>query len=332
MNGSIKVKAYAERYLLEEPFRISRHCFTHSQMMVVELSSDGFVGRGESEPHEYDEGELNKAVEYAQSLAPHFANGMTIAELNKLLPSGPIRNAFDCALWDLLAKKAGKRVWEIAGLATPKPLPTVFTLSIETPEYMAQKASRLKDWSRFKIKLGGIEADLDIERVRAIRAARPDAELIVDANGGWDLELLRKMTDKLSELDVMLIEQPLLFGADKELLGFKSPVPLCADETCLDCSSLEYVLGRYQYINIKLDKTGGLTEALALVNAAKDAGLGIMVGCMAATSLAMAPAHLIAQYARFVDLDGPMLLAKDRDFGMVYKDGMVYPPIAELWG
>lgn len=332
MTGLIKVNAYAERYLLEEPFRISRHCFTHSQMMVVELSSDGYIGRGESEPHEYDQDELNKAVEYAQSLAPHFAQGMTISQLNKLLPSGPIRNAFDCALWDLIAKKSRKRVWEIAGINEPKPLPTVFTLSIDTPENMGAKARRLKDWSRFKIKLGGIEADLDIERVRTIRAARPDAELIVDANGGWDMALLKTMTIALAELGVLLIEQPLLEGADQNLLGFNSPVPLCADESCLDCSSLEYVIPRYQYINIKLDKTGGLTEALALVDAATEAGLGIMVGCMAATSLAMAPALLIAQRARFVDLDGPMLLAKDRENGMTYKNGMVYPPAAALWG
>ncbi len=332
INSTIYVKAFAEKPLLAEPFIISRYSFTHSLMMVVELSCDGHVGRGEAEPHEYDEDELNKAIQYSQSLAPHFENGISIAKLNSLLPSGPIRNAFDCALWDLLSKKTGKRVWELLNLQKPYYLPTVYTISIGEPNYMGEKAASLSDWARFKVKLGGENQIKDIARVKAIREAREDAELIVDANGGWSLDILKTMSKELADLDVKLIEQPLLAGKDDELSNFQSPVPLCADESCLDRKSLPYVLNRYQFINIKLDKTGGLTEALALSKAARNEGLGLMVGCMVGTSLAMAPAHLIAQDARFIDLDGPMLLAKDRPNGMVYDKGFVYPPDKELWG
>ena len=332
IDAPIKVNAFAQKHLLAEPFVISRYSFTHSLMMVVELSCGNHIGRGEAEPHEFDEDELNKAVQYSQSLAPHFANGISIAQLNDMLPSGPIRNAFDCALWDLLSKIKGKRVWELLGHNEPYHLPTVYTLSIGEPWDMGEKAGALTDWARFKIKLGGENQIKDIARVKAIREAREDAELIVDANGGWNLDILKTMSKELADLDVRLIEQPLLVGADDELLNYQSPVPLCADESCLDTNSLPYILKRYQYINIKLDKTGGLTEALALSKAARDEGLGLMVGCMVGTSLAMAPAHIIAQEARFIDLDGPMLLAKDRHNGLIYDKGFVYPPIKELWG
>lgn len=332
IDDPIKVNAFAQKHLLAEPFVISRYSFTHSLMMVVELSCGNHIGRGEAEPHEFDEDELNKAVQYSQSLAPHFANGISIAQLNDILPSGPIRNAFDCALWDLLAKIKGKRVWELLGHSEIYHLPTVYTLSIGEPEDMGEKAAALTDWARFKIKLGGENQIKDIARVKAIRDAREDAELIVDANGGWNLDILKTMSKELADLDVRLIEQPLLVGADYELLNYQSPVPLCADESCLDTNSLPYIINRYQYINIKLDKTGGLTEALTLSKAARDEGLGIMVGCMVGTSLAMAPAHIIAQEARFIDLDGPMLLAKDRHNGLIYDKGFVYPPIKELWG
>jgi L-Ala-D/L-Glu epimerase len=332
INAPISVKAYSERFLLKEPFVISRYSFLHSQMMVVELSALGHIGRGECEPHEYDENILNKAVDFSNNFAHHFANGMDNERLNQILPSGPIRNAFDCALWDLAAKISGKRVWELANIPKPKPLPTVFTLSIDEPENMAQKAQSQADWERFKIKLAGDNCELDIKRVAAIRATCPDAQLIVDANGAWSIETLSQMSNALADLGVLLIEQPILDGKDFDLINFKSAVPLCADESCLDCSSLPYILGRYQYINIKLDKTGGLTEAFKLASAANELGFGLMVGCMAATSLAMAPAHLIAQNAQFIDLDGPMLLKNDRENGMLYEKGLAHYCQISFWG
>lgn len=330
--NKINVRVFAQKHKLKEPFIISRHIFHHSIMMVVELSQNGFIGRGESEPHEYDYEILENAVQYSQSIENFFADGMSIEKLNQILPSGPIRNAFDCALWDLICKQNNKRIWEILDLNAPKPLKTVYTISINEPKIMAQKAIELKNWSKFKIKLGGKELNLDIERVKAIRNSRKDAELIVDANGAWTLEILKNMSDELAKLDVKLIEQPILQDCDQALLGFNSKVPLCADESCLDCSSLPYIKNRYQYINIKLDKTGGFTEALKLTKAAKELGLGIMVGCMAATSLAMAPAFLIAQEAQFIDLDGPMLLENDIENGMKYEKGLVYAPCPLLWG
>lgn len=326
------LSARAERHRLREPFRISRIEITHSQMLVAELAADGRVGRGECEPHESDAALAAQALRDMQALAPRFAQGVSREELNRLLPAGPIRNALDCALWDLQAKLTGTPVAQLAGLPAPRPLPTVFTLGIGDPQVGASKARALADWTRFKVKLGGVEAARDLERVQAIHAARPDAELIVDANGGWSLALLQRLAPALAELGVKLIEQPLLPGADEALAGYASPVPLCADESCLDRGSLARVLGRYQYVNIKLDKTGGLTEALALATEARQAGLGLMVGCMTGTSLAMAPAHLVAQQARFIDLDGPMLLAEDRPHGMRYQNGIVFPAERELWG
>lgn len=328
----IEICAYYEKRKLKEPFIISRHTFHHSLMMIVELKHNGLIGRGECEPHEYDIEIVKKAVDYSNNLAKFFKNGMSINKLNEILPSGPIRNAFDCALWDLIAKTKNKRIWEILNLKKPTACPTVFTLSIEPPKIMAQKAKAIKNWNKLKIKLGGIDLKLDIERVKAIREARPDCELIVDANGAWTMEILQNMANQLALLNVKLIEQPLLNGHDDELLGYNCPVPLCADESCLDTSSLDFVCGRYQYINIKLDKTGGLTEALKLYNEAKKQNIGIMVGCMAGTSLAMAPAFLLAQFASFIDLDGPMLLEEDREYGMKYENGLAHPFNSLLWG
>lgn len=331
-NSAVSIQARAERQALREPFRIARCTTTHSLMMVVELHAEGFTGRGECEPHETDEAMLDEAVAEVMTLAPLFAEGVGRSELGAALPRGPVRNAVDCALWDLDAKRGRVSAAALAGLPPLQPCPTVYTLGIDAPEAMARKASDKSDWTRFKIKLGGTEAARDLARVEAIRRARPDADLIVDANGGWSIELLEQMAPAFAALDVRLIEQPLRPEADEALVGYRSPVPLCADEACLDRSSLPGIIGRYDYINIKLDKTGGLTEALALADAAEAAGLGIMVGCMTGTSLAMAPALLVAQRAAFVDLDGPMLLAEDRPHGMRYENGFVHPADPILWG
>lgn len=322
----------AENIPLREPFRISRMEFHHSQVVVAEIRVDGHVGRGECEPHESDPVECDRAISKLESLADRVARGLDRAQLADLLPAGPVRNALDCALWDIEAKRSGIGVAALAGRPASVALPTVFTLGIDTPDAMAAKAHHLDGWDRFKIKLGGEDPMLDLDRVAAVRRARGDVELIVDANGGWTMDALKSLAPLLADQGVALIEQPLAPGYDAALSDYSSPVPLCADETCLDRQSLPMVIGRYSYINIKLDKTGGLTEALALVDAAEAAGLGIMVGCMTGTSLAMAPAHLVAQRARFIDLDGPLLIAKDRTPGMRYDRGLVHPPEPALWG
>ncbi|PQM26038.1 dipeptide epimerase [Sphingopyxis lindanitolerans] len=323
---------FAENIPLREPFRISRVEFHHSQVMVAEIAAGGHVGRGECEPHESDPLLRDRAMMALWALSNRVAEGVNRTDLAALLPAGPIRNALDCALWDLEAKQSGRTAASIAGVAVPIALPTVFTLGIDAPAAMAEKARRMAAWTRLKIKLGGDGTARDLDRVAAVRGARPDVELIVDANGGWTMAVLQHMAPALAGLGVALIEQPLPPGQDASLADYGSPVPLCADESCLDRRSLPAVIGRYAYINIKLDKTGGLTEALALADAAEAAGLGIMVGCMTGTSLAMAPAHLLAQRARFIDLDGPLLIAWDRSPGMRYEDGMVYPPQSALWG
>ncbi len=323
---------FAENLPLHEPFRISRMAFHHSQVVVAEILAGDHVGRGECEPHESDPVERDRVMAALWALSGAVADGLDRAALAARLPAGPIRNALDCALWDLEAKQRGTSVAALAGRPDPVALPTVFTLGIDTPRAMAEKAERMAAWTRLKIKLGGEENALDLDRVAAVRRARPGAELIVDANGGWTMDILRQMAPALAGLGVALIEQPLPPGKDAPLAGYASPVPLCADESCLDRSSLPAVVGRYAYINIKLDKTGGLTEALALSDAAEAAGLGIMVGCMTGTSLAMAPAHLVAQRARFIDLDGPLLIGWDRRPGMRYEGGMVHPPEPALWG
>ena len=328
----ISLRVIAEDVPLAEPFRISRIELHHSQIVVAELTAAGYVGRGECEPHESDPAIRDQVVIDMRSLDARLSAGMDRDELNRLLPSGPIRNALDCALWDLQAKLMKTSVAELAGLPPSRPIPTVFTLGMDSPDAMADKATLRKAWTRLKIKLGSEGASTDLERVRAVRKARPDAELIVDANGGWSLDWLCRMAPALADQGVALIEQPLAPGHDAVLEHYASPVPLCADESCLDRSSLPGIVGRYQYINIKLDKTGGLTEALALADAAQAEGLGLMVGCMTGTSLAMAPAHLIAQRARFIDLDGPLLLARDRTPAMRYDEDLVYPPEAALWG
>lgn len=330
--ASSSLHVFAENVPLREPFRIARIEFCHSQIVVVELSSNGRTGRGECEPHESDPVERDRVMAQLWDWSERARAGLSRSELARLLPAGPVRNALDCALWDLEAKLGGTTVAALAGLAPPGPVPTVHTFGIDSPAAMARKAQALAHWSRFKIKLGGEDSRRDLERVAAIRQARPDSELIVDANGGWTMDGLRHMAPALAELGVALVEQPLPPGADEGLAGYDSPVALCADESCLDRGSLPQVVGRYGYINIKLDKTGGLSEALALADAAEAAGLGIMVGCMTGTSLAMAPALLVAQRARFVDLDGPLLLAWDRTPGMRYTDGMLHPAEPALWG
>jgi len=263
--------------------------------------------------------------------AAAIAGGMDRQALQDAMPAGAARNALDCAFWDLECKAAGLPAWKLAGLAEPKPVATAFTLSLAAPDAMGQAALAAAAMPLLKLKLGGGDAG-DIARVRRVRENAPNARLIVDANEGWTLDQLKALAPELAALGVALIEQPLPAGQDATLAGFSWPVPLGADESCHGIDSLAELQGRYGVVNIKLDKTGGLTGALALKAAAQPAGLGIMVGCMVATSLSMAPAFLLAQAADFVDLDGPLLLERDRDPGIAYDGAWMSAPDAAVWG
>jgi L-alanine-DL-glutamate epimerase-like enolase superfamily enzyme len=254
---------------------------------------------------------------------------MDRTRLQRALPAGAARNALDCALWDLQAKLSQRRVWELLDLPAMQPLTTAYTLSLDSAEGMHKAALANADRPLLKLKLAGTG---DIDRVRAVRRGAPKARLIVDANEGWDLDLYRRMLPELLQLGVEMIEQPLPAGDDEALRSVHRPIPVCADESCHDRESLNAVVGKYDMINIKLDKTGGLTEAIQLRAAAEDKGLQIMVGCMLATSLAMAPAMLVAQGAAIADVDGPLLLEKDRRPGLRFDRDLVFPPEPGLWG
>ena len=318
-----------EVWQLKEPFVISRVSMNKSFVLVVELRDGQHLGRGECEPHESDSSRSRDVEDTIEDLREKIAQGLTRDELAQLLPPGPARNAIDCALWDLEAKKTGQRAWEIAGVALCKPLITAYTICIGSPAEMAAKAVLNRDRPLLKLKLN---AQLCLERVRAVREAAPNSKIIVDANEAWSYQQLVELAEPLAELNVALIEQPLPAGKDEELAHYLGPVALCADESCLDRDSLVTVKQRYQFINIKLDKTGGLTEALNLAKQAKQSGLRIMVGCMTGTSLAMAPAMLIGALAEFCDLDGPLLLKIDREPGLRYENSLVHLPQKELWG
>lgn len=310
-------------------FAISRGARTETVVVVVEISDGFLTGRGECVPYARY-GESPKSVgAQIESVAALIAEGGDRTALQTALPAGAARNAVDCALWDLEAKRAGKRAWELAGTAMPPSIVTAYTLSLDTPEAMGAAAAAAFERPLLKLKLDGT---VDVERVRAVRAAAPDAALIVDANEAWRPERLAELMSAMAGLGVALIEQPLPAGDDATLAGIARPVPVCADESFHDRSSLPEVTGRYDFINIKLDKTGGLTEALAVAAEARAQGLGLMVGCMLASSLSMAPATLIAAQAAFVDLDGPLLLARDREPGLRYDGSILTPPAPGLWG
>jgi L-alanine-DL-glutamate epimerase-like enolase superfamily enzyme len=246
-----------------------------------------------------------------------------------LLPAGPARNAIDCALWDLEAKRSGQRAWHNAGIALEQSLETAYTIGLDSAEIMGAKAAKYQHRALLKLKLGHQNS---LELVEAVRSQAPNSTLIVDANEAWTFEQLSELAEPLAALGVVLIEQPLPAGQDQALADYRGSVPLCADESCLDRNSLAAVKQRYSFINIKLDKTGGLTEALLLADEAKSLGLRIMVGCMTGTSLAMAPAMLIGSMAEFCDLDGPLLLAEDRSPGLVYHASNVHRPESATWG
>ncbi|MBD3787259.1 MAG: dipeptide epimerase [Sphingomonadales bacterium] len=315
----------ADVFRLAEVFTISRGSRTEARVLTVRIERGGVTGWGECVPYARYGESLDSVTAQIEALPA----GITRAELQEAMAPGAARNAVDCALWDLEAKAAGKRVWELAGLPAPGPMTCAYTLSLDTPEKMQAAAARNAHRPLLKIKLGTPD---DMGRLEAVRAGAPKARIIVDANEGWTAEVYADLAPHLVRLGVALVEQPLPAGDDAALIGLARPVPVCADEACHDRESLAHIGGKYDMINIKLDKTGGLTEALALRDLARAQGFQIMVGCMVGSSLAMAPATLVAQGAQYVDLDGPLLLAEDRATPLTYEAGQIYPPEAALWG
>lgn len=310
-------------------FTISRGSRTEACVLTVTLTSGEFVGVGECVPYARY-GETLDSVE-AQILGTRQAlrDGMDQTMLQSALPAGAARNAIDCALWDLQSKISGAPVWSLAGLPEPVPVITAYTLSLDSPERMQAAAKDHSARPVLKIKLGGVG---DLERLQAVRRGAPDSTLIVDANEGWSATDYDSLAPTMLELGVALVEQPLPASDDQALLGRDRPLPVCADEACHDRESLDQLSGRYDVVNIKLDKTGGLTEALALREAATKAGFDVMVGCMVGSSLAMAPALLVAQGVTYVDLDGPLLLAEDRATPMRFDVSLIHPASRKLWG
>jgi L-alanine-DL-glutamate epimerase-like enolase superfamily enzyme len=319
----------AESWPIAGTFTIARGSKTAADVVVVEIRDGAHLGRGECVPYpRYDE-TIAGAIAAIEAVRPEIERGLDRAALQTVLKAGAARNAVDCALWDLEAKRAGRPAWQLAGLSPPQDAITAYTLSLDSVETMAAAARANAARPLLKLKLSGPG---DLERVRAVHQNAPRARLIVDANEAWTPAIYATLAPQLAPLGVELIEQPLPAGADGPLAGLARTVPVCADESCHDTASLAHIIGKYDAVNIKLDKTGGLTEALRLAAAARAAGLDIMVGCMVATSLAMAPAALIAPQARWVDLDGPALLAKDREHGLVYEGSLMHPPAPALWG
>ena len=319
------ITATLETFPLARAFTISRGSKTEARVVTVTVTRGGFTGRGESVPY----ARYGESAESVLALIATLPEGITRQAMQEALPPGAARNAVDCALWDWEAKAAGTRIWHLAGLPAPRPRVTAFTLSLDTPDAMRAQAQENAHRPILKIKLGTPD---DMPRLEAVRAGAPHSTIIIDANEGWTSDIYTDLAPHLRRLGVALVEQPLPAGADDLLAEIPHPIPICADESAHDRHSLPALKGRYDMVNLKLDKTGGLTEALLLAKAARDMGFGLMVGCMVGTSLAMAPAILPAQATAFTDLDGPLLLARDRDNPLHYDATGVHPPDAALWG
>ena len=324
-----QLAATIERWPIAGSFTISRGAKTEAVTVVAEVSQGGHSGRGECTPYPRY-GETPEATLAALlAMQEPLSRGLDRTALQAAMPPGAARNALDCALLDLEAKTAGQRVWTQLGRPAPRPCTSAYTISLASPEAMAAATAKAAHRPLLKIKLGG---EGDGARIAAVRKEAPESELIVDANEAWTPDNLEQNLQACARAGVTLVEQPLPAGKDEALARIKRPIAVCADESVHDRASLADLRGRYDAVNIKLDKTGGLTEALVMADAAQALGFEIMVGCMVATSLAMAPAMLLAPQARFVDLDGPLLLARDRDDGLRYDGSLVYPPESALWG
>ncbi len=328
--GAVRATVEVEAFRLKEPFRITGHTMYQTDVLTVTLERHGCVGRGEAAGVFYRPGEdVTSNTQRIESIREALEAGLSREALQPLLPAGGARNAVDCALWDLEAKSSGRRAWEIAGLKRPRALLTTFTVSAKSPEEMAVSARRYRDAKAIKLKLTGEAQDAD--RVRAVRNARPYVWLGVDANQGFTRSSLETLMPVLLAANVALVEQPFPIGDDSLLDGFASPIPIAADESAQSLSDLSGLVGRYQTVNIKLDKCGGLTEGLAMAREASRLGLDVMVGNMIGTSLAMAPSFILGQLCSVVDLDGPIFLAQDRSPAVCYREGMIECPEA-IWG
>lgn len=321
--------ARIERWPIAGSFTISRGAKTEAVTVVAEVSHGGVSGRGECVPYPRYGEKPEATLATLLAMQDALSRGLDRERLQSAMPAGAARNALDCALMDLEAKTAGRRIWDLLGRPGPQACTTAYTISLASPEAMAEATARAAHRRLLKIKLGG---DGDGRRIAAVRKAAPDSELIVDANEAWTPDNLEQNLAACAEAGVTLVEQPLPAGKDEALARIRRPLTVCADESVHDRASLDGLRERYDAVNIKLDKTGGLTEALVMADAAEALGFEIMIGCMVATSLAMAPAMLLAQQARYVDLDGPLLLARDREGGLRYDGSLVYPPEAALWG
>ncbi|CAN7354987.1 N-acetyl-D-Glu racemase DgcA [Devosia sp. LjRoot3] len=326
---STSLRAEIESFPIAGRFTISRGSKTEARVIRVELEQDGVTGQGECVPYARYGETLDATLETILSLAPQLAAGLDRTGLQSVLPPGAARNAIDCAFWDLEAKRAGTDVAKLAGIQPPTRIETAYTISLDTPEAMAEAAARRAHMPLLKLKLG---APGDADRIAAIRTAVPNTRLVVDANEGWQADELETLLRASRDAGIELVEQPLPAGNDALLAEIEHTVPICADESAHALAGLDQLVGRYDAINLKLDKTGGLTEALAVAQHAKELNLAIMVGCMVSTSLSMAPASLLAPFARWVDLDGPLLLAADRPGGLAYTDGAIDPSVSRLWG
>lgn len=320
----MKVSVARDVFPLVRAFTISRGSRTEAHVLTASVNDGGMTGCGECVPY----ARYGETLDSVQRQIERF-DGIDRTALQEALPPGAARNAIDCALWDLEAKLLGRRVWELAGFSAPGPVVTAYTISLDTPHNMGLAAAENSHRPMLKIKLGTPD---DMPRLEAVRNNAPNTRIIVDANEGWTAEIYSDLAPHLVRLGVELVEQPLPARDDAVLAEIPRPLPVCADESCHDRASLPNLKGRYDFVNIKLDKTGGLTEALALRDAARAAGYGVMVGCMMGSSLAMAPAVLVAQNAAVVDLDGPLLLAEDREVPLGYDGSEVHPPSRELWG
>ncbi len=324
----MKVTLYTKSWPILGGFTISRGSKTHAETIIVEIEHQGFKGRGECVPYARYGESIQNVLAQIEGIISKIEAGLSREELQPLLPSGAARNAVDCAMWDLECKQAEQSIWDKVGLVAES-LTTAYTLSLDTPDNMEKKAIEHSHRPLLKLKLGGSD---DLERVQAVRRGAPNSSIIVDANEAWTLGDYQHLIPELQKLNVSMIEQPFHADEDHILDELERPIAICADESCHDRMSLKKVIGRYDMVNIKLDKTGGLTEALALKEQAETAGLRIMVGCMVASSLSMAPAFVAAQGAEIVDLDGPLLLSEDIEHGFEFENNSMLPFHSKLWG
>jgi len=330
MSPSFKIEAVTQSWPMDKPFRTSRGARETADVIVVTVTDGQHVGRGESVPSKRYGQTIASVLAQLQQLDLSNTPSFDREKLQELLPAGAARNALDCAMWDWEAKSTRKRVWEIANIPVVTSIGTSFTISLDEPNEMAAAAKMHSAAPLLKLKLGGDE--LDLERVKAVRTAAPAARLIIDANESWTPPHYRNVAPALQRLGVELIEQPFPADADQVLEDLDHPVPVCADESCHTTADLPRLTKRYEVVNIKLDKTGGLTEALRLSKSARQQNFKIFLGCMAGTSLGIAPARILARVGDYVDLDGPLLLAGDRHHGLSYQDGIIGLPSPLLWG